>query len=75
MVVKVLEKTVEKFRTRCERCGSKLEFEESDTKMKEYTCCGKPETGTFIKCAACGKWTELGNGWMKTRHFKLAKNR
>lgn len=75
MTVKVLEKTIEVFRTHCEHCGSKLEFEEADTKRKEYTCCGSPESGMFIKCAACHHWTELRDGWRKTRRFKSAKEK
>jgi transcription initiation factor IIE alpha subunit len=56
-----------KFRTTCEGCGAIVEYVRNEARVKNYSCCGSSETGSFITCPGCGRDIEV--------HFRRADAR
>lgn len=40
----------------CSDCGMTLEYVPKDVVIRSYSCCGKMETDSFIKCPNCEAW-------------------
>lgn len=43
----------------CRNCDTILEYVNSYVKSRQYTYCGKPETGDFITCPKCLHLVEI----------------